>query len=103
LSAGFEPHLSEALRQRLINADKQLMSQARQFYESIQSIADLASWRRSELAPATHWWWYLDVIAYLPARLGASPMRAAFHLIHDGEDGKAYEADDDLSANSQDS
>ncbi len=61
-----ESHLSEKERKRLLNADRLLLQQGRQFYKSIQSIADLASWRRDENIPATHWWWYLDVVVQLP-------------------------------------
>jgi hypothetical protein len=28
--------------------------------------ARLATWRRDENVPITHWWWYLDVLAQLP-------------------------------------
>lgn len=60
------PHLSDEERLRVLNADRLLLQQAKRFYESIQSIADLASWRRDESVPPTHWWWYLDVILQLP-------------------------------------
>jgi len=63
--ARHERHLSDEERQRLLNADKLLRQQAYLFYQSIQEIADLASWRRGEDVPATHWWWYLDVIAQM--------------------------------------
>ncbi len=62
------PHLSDEERLRVLNADRLLLQQAKRFYESIQSIADLASWRRDESVPPTHWWWYLDVILQLPVR-----------------------------------
>jgi hypothetical protein len=62
------PHLSDEERLRVLNADRLLLQQAKQFYESIQSIADLASWRRDESVPPAHWWWYLDVIVQLPIR-----------------------------------
>ena len=65
-----ELHLSDEERQRVLNADRLLLQRAQQFCESIQSIAALASWRRDESVPATHWWWYLDVIVQLPIRMG---------------------------------
>lgn len=46
--------------------------QAKQFYEAIQEIADLANWRQQQNVPATHWWWYLDTIIQLPSRLEKS-------------------------------
>ncbi len=71
--AQHELHLSDEERKRVLNADQLLLQQAKQFYKSIQSIADLSSWRRDESVPIAHWWWYLDVIALMPARLELSP------------------------------
>jgi hypothetical protein len=64
-----ELHLSGEERERILNADRVLIENARQFYESIQAIADLDSWRRDENVPPTHWWWYLDVIVKLPMHI----------------------------------
>jgi hypothetical protein len=64
-----ELHLSGEERERILNADRVLLQNARQFYESIQAIADLDSWRRDEYVTPTHWWWYLDVIVKLPMRI----------------------------------
>ena len=64
--SGIELHLSDEERERVANADKALLQNAGQFYDSIRAIADLASWRRDENVPPTHWWWYLDVIVKLP-------------------------------------
>jgi len=61
-----ELHLSDEERERVENADKVLLQNAEQFYDSIRAIADLASWRSDENVPPTHWWWYLDVIVKLP-------------------------------------
>lgn len=61
-----ELHLSHKERKRVLKADKQLLLQAKQFYKSIQSIADLASWRHDNNVSVTQWWWYLDIIAQLP-------------------------------------
>ena len=73
-----ELHLSDEERERVVNADKVLLQNARQFYESIQAIADLASWRRDENVPPTHWWWYLDVIVKLPMPL-EMPTKSSQH------------------------
>ena len=40
-----ELHLSSEERDRIANADKVLLQNAGQFYDSIREIADLASWR----------------------------------------------------------
>ncbi len=63
--AKYEPHFSDKERQRLLTADKLLREQAPLFYQSIQEIADLASWRQDADAPTAHWWWYLDVITQM--------------------------------------
>ena len=63
-----ELHLSSEERKRVLKADRQLLQQAKQFYKSIQSIADLASWRHDNNVSVTQWWWYLDIIAQLPER-----------------------------------
>lgn len=64
--ARIEPHLSSEEYKRVLNADQLLLQRAREFYDYIKEIADLASWRRDEKVPPTHWWWYLDIIAQLP-------------------------------------
>lgn len=61
-----EANLTAEQRMRLAEADKVLLQQASRFYQTIQKIADLEAWRRDENAPATHWWWYLDVLVHLP-------------------------------------
>lgn len=96
--ASIEPHLSSTLRQRVLQADRQLMSRARQFCEAIQAIADLSSWRRSEFTPITHWWWYLDVLTHLPVSFDAVTMRTAFQFIHDAEEDIYTLADDQINS-----
>jgi hypothetical protein len=59
-------HLTAEQYVRLVEADKILLQQARRFYQAIQKIADLETWRKDENVPTTHWWWYLDVLAQLP-------------------------------------
>lgn len=63
-----QDQLTPEQRTRLANADKSLLQQAHLFYRAIQAIADLARWRETEpgVTPE-HWWWYLDVLAQLPA------------------------------------
>ena len=63
-----EDQLTIEQRTRLANADKSLLQRAHLFYRAIQAIADLARWRETEtrVTPA-HWWWYLDLLAQLPA------------------------------------
>jgi len=70
--AKHESHLSDDERQRLLQADKLLRQKVHLFYKSIRDIADLASWRRDEDVPATHWWWYLDVITQMQQQTQSS-------------------------------
>ncbi len=78
--ARHERHLSDEERRRVLQADSRLLQQAGRFYEAIQRVADLASWRRDENIAATDWWWYLDVIAQLPVSLHVQPGLEAAHL-----------------------
>ncbi|MXX25982.1 MAG: hypothetical protein F4Z82_11145 [Caldilineaceae bacterium SB0668_bin_21] len=60
--------LDSEQKTRLARADRKLVQQAQTFYEAIQGIADLASWReRAGGVTPEHWWWYVDVLAHLPA------------------------------------
>ena len=62
---------------RLARADRKLVQQAQSFYEAIQAIADLASWReRAGGVTPEHWWWYLDVLAQLPAGTATAEVNA---------------------------
>ena len=61
-----EEYLTTEQRARLTEADKVLLQQTRSFFQAIQRIVDLETWRREENVPSTHWWWYLDVLAQLP-------------------------------------
>lgn len=71
--------LTPEQRVRLATADKALLQHARLFYRAIQAIADLARWRESEIGiTPEHWWWYLDVLAQLPA----DAVVAEFHAVH---------------------
>ena len=53
---------------RLANADRKLLQHVRKYIDAIQSIADLTHWRETTAGVTPeHWWWYLDVLAQLPA------------------------------------
>ena len=63
-----EDQLTKEQRIRLSNADKRLLRRAHLFYQAIEAIADPARWRETETdVTPEHWWWYLDVVAQLPA------------------------------------
>ncbi len=57
-------NLNQEQKKRLDAADQNLIEQSRQFYAAIQEIADLAAWREEKKMPVSHWWWYLDVLAF---------------------------------------
>ena len=61
-----ESSLSKEQRQRLEAADRRLACQASRFYEAIHQIADLSIWRKNEGVSPSEWWWYLDVLAFVP-------------------------------------
>lgn len=61
--------LTTGQRERLEAADQQMASQLDVFYAAIVQIGDLAKWREEFDPPATHWWWYLDVLSYAWPRL----------------------------------
>ncbi|MDE0197153.1 MAG: hypothetical protein OXK78_03100 [Caldilineaceae bacterium] len=69
--------LDSEQKTRLARADRKLVQQAQTFYEAIQAIADLASWReRAGGVTPEHWWWYVDVIAQLPAGTATAEVNA---------------------------
>ena len=72
-----ENQLTAEQQIRLANADKSLLQQAHLFYQAIQTIADLARWRETETGVTPeHWWWYLDVLAQLPAGVVSAEFNA---------------------------
>jgi len=64
--AKVESTLNPEQRKRLAIADQKLIQQVQQFYQAIQSIANLQSWREHKQEPPEHWWWYLDVLTAAP-------------------------------------
>jgi hypothetical protein len=61
-----EAGLTKEQRERLSEADRLLLQRAADFCGAIETVADLATWRAEQQAPAAHWWWYLDVLAQIP-------------------------------------
>lgn len=58
--------LTNEQRTRLSEADRVFLNQAHQFYEAIAAVADVTRWRVHAQSPKSHWWWYLDVLVYVP-------------------------------------
>jgi len=64
--AQVESHLSEEEKRLLADADRRLVEQARVFYEELSRFVDLTEKRKFEEITPQRWWWYLDVLAFLP-------------------------------------
>lgn len=56
--------LTAEQKDRLAAADEQMARQLDVFCAAIAAIADLGEWREAISPPATHWWWYLDVLTH---------------------------------------
>jgi HAMP domain-containing protein len=52
--------------EQLAQADERLVTQASQFLAELSRFVDLTQERRRRPVPASHWWWYLDVLTYAP-------------------------------------
>jgi hypothetical protein len=63
--------LTAEQKDRLAAADEQMARQLDAFYAAIVGVADLAKRREAISPPATHWWWYLDVLSHARPRLQA--------------------------------
>ena len=66
--AGIILTLTAEEQQRLIEADRILVAQAVVFSQELQRFIDLTEYRRENRIPPERWWWYLDVVRYLPDR-----------------------------------
>lgn len=61
-----EASLTKAELEALAAADRRLIEQASEIYAELSRFIDFEQRRRTQAIPATHWWWYLDVLARLP-------------------------------------
>ena len=68
--AAMEQGLSRRERRQLADADARLVAHASEFLAELARFVDLAEERRRLDVPASHWWWYLDVLVQVP---GLSP------------------------------
>jgi hypothetical protein len=71
--AEFEATLSADERQQLMAADQNLAAHAAEFLAELSRFTDLAEERRRLNIAEDHWWWYLDVLAALPAYVIRQP------------------------------
>lgn len=70
--ADLEITLTEDEKKSLSQADRQLIRQADKFYSELSHFVDLKKKRESEKIEPLRWWWYLDVLAYIPKSLFAT-------------------------------
>jgi hypothetical protein len=66
LLAEMEDDFSDEERNSLIASDKMLLSNAAEVYQELSKFLNLEQYRRSKGICSQQWWWYLDVLTYLP-------------------------------------
>jgi len=59
-----ERNLSVGERKKLETADGIFLKNASKFFAAISKIADLAEIREKANVSPSHWWWYLEKLAY---------------------------------------
>jgi hypothetical protein len=64
--ADLEPTLTSEEQKALGEADRVLVERVTAFYQALLRFLDLAAYRREHGIPPARWWWYLDVVSYLP-------------------------------------
>ena len=65
--AEIEAELSSQEREALLEADRQLAAQADKFLRELNRFIDLAEERQRRQPHPNEWWWYLDILAQVPA------------------------------------
>jgi hypothetical protein len=74
--AGLAPTLTAEEKAALDAADRTLAEHAHLFHKELQRFVDLAAYRREQGIPPERWWWYLDVVRYVPRRTVVTPAGA---------------------------
>lgn len=74
--AVLEPTLTSEEQAALGAADCVLAEQAHVVHRELQRFLDLAAYRRAQGISPERWWWYLDVIQYVPRRTVVTPAGA---------------------------
>ncbi|MEG4495814.1 hypothetical protein QUB05_10635 [Microcoleus sp. F10-C6] len=64
-----ESQLSESEKILLIKADRQLIEHVNVFYQELSRFVNLNEIRKAEAIFPQRWWWYLDVLVFLPISL----------------------------------
>jgi hypothetical protein len=66
LLAEVEGDFSDEERKTLVTSDRVLMSNAAEVCQELSGFLNLENYRISKGICSRQWWWYLDVLAYLP-------------------------------------
>lgn len=61
-----ESNFSSEERSILFEADRKLMANTPQIYQELLRFIDLGQYRTEQHISPQKWWWYLDVLNYLP-------------------------------------
>jgi len=65
--AELETKLSAEEKIILSEADRKLINNATIIYQKISDFINLSDYRKERAISPQRWWWYLDVLNYLPA------------------------------------
>jgi hypothetical protein len=71
--ADIESTLTLEEQLKLAEADRALVVQAVTFSQELLRFLDLAEYRLAHRIPPERWWWYLDVVRYVPCREPVTP------------------------------
>lgn len=61
-----ESQLTTDEKTLLAKADRQLIEKAKDFFQELSRVVNLAERRENQAISPARWWWYLDVLASLP-------------------------------------
>jgi hypothetical protein len=64
--AGLEANFTTEDQAILVEADRKLMTNTAEIYRELSQFIDLVKYRTERKITPEKWWWYLDVLNYLP-------------------------------------
>lgn len=64
--AQIEPQLTEKEQKILAEADQLLIKNCQPIYQELSRFVSLSKFRQEQQIKPQQWWWYLDVLFYLP-------------------------------------
>ncbi|MFB2837188.1 hypothetical protein [Floridanema evergladense] len=69
--AEIESQLTDEEKALLTKADRQLVENAKDFYQELSHFVNLIERRKAEIIPPQRWWWYLDTIQFVKGFLAS--------------------------------